>query len=85
MVNNPVYIDFTPYFVVNRKTGSSYDVTSQGVYSLSAYSNNCLEGHVYIDLNRLVKGLKERRYRLIPKRLPSKVMYRGVVKVLNAE
>jgi len=81
MVNNPVYIDFTPYFVVNRKTGSSYDITSQKVYSLSVYSNNYLEGHVYIDLNRLVKGLKERRYR----RLPSKVMYRGVVKVLNAE
>lgn len=79
----PTNINFTAYFIVNRKTGSTYEIESQGQYTALAHSNNCTEGAVRINLEKLIKGLQERRYRLIPKRLPSKVIYRGNIVILN--
>lgn len=80
----PVSHNLTGFFVINRETGVSYDIVAQGAYSAKAYSNKATEtGAVLFNLAKLVVGLKQKRYRLIPKTLPCTVLYKGRVLTHN--
>lgn len=70
--------DLTNYFVIHRRTGTSYDINAQGDYSTKAYSNKATATKpVFIQLGRPIVGLKEKRYRLVQKQLVCRVLYKG--------
>ncbi len=56
------------YYIIDRKSGVSYEPYSVMGNVLLADSNLAIrKGSTVINIGRLVKGLSEKRYRLIPR------------------
>jgi len=55
------------YFIIDRKSGISYDTYFCGSSYIIAYPNIATGKQTLINYSRLLNGLKEKRYRLVKK------------------
>lgn len=56
---------FLDYYIIDRKNGISYDPFLSLDKFLFAYSNKAIDANPFrINIERLIKGLAENRYRL---------------------
>ncbi len=55
------------YYIIDRRNGISYEPCVCGETFILAYPNRATGTEVLINTRKLVKGLTEKRYRLIPK------------------
>lgn len=56
------------YYIIKRSTGVSYDPYEAGSKFLIATSNRATENNpVIINVPMLIKGLKQKKYRLVAK------------------
>ena len=57
------------YYIVHRATGVSFDPTyiSRSGAIMTAIANTAVNKDKVINVSKLIKGLTERRYRLVPK------------------
>jgi len=66
-MNTPNMHTFLSFYIVDRKSGISYNPFYNMGKVLLADSNVATSNGTVINIKSLVSGLKERRYRLIPK------------------
>jgi len=59
--------NFLSFYIVDRKSGISYDPFYNMGKVLMADSNEAISKWIVISISKLITGLSERRYRLVPK------------------
>ena len=59
--------NFLSFYIVDRKSGISYDPFYDMGKVLMADSNEAISKGTVISISKLITGLSERRYRLVPK------------------